>query len=301
MQKNLIIFIGIILFLILIAFGLYFFQGKEETQEQEKEKNILNKEYYSIEVPEGWEETRGVPGISAMIANLNEENADPAVAKIGFKSYFAVAYEGSKERNMQEFIDYSKEQLEQGGTGITITSEEEITIDSREAYLMQGELEQQGAKFKAFIVIIKGNGDDMWFITFNTAFDNWQRYDDLFYEIINSFKILAEREEVKIDVTIIEQGQGQGAEPGDKLSVYYTGELEDGTQFNARTEGEPFVFTLGQGEVIQGWDDGLIGMKKGEKRKLTIPPELGYGEQGMPGAIPGNAVLIFTIELLEIE
>ncbi|MBU3918508.1 FKBP-type peptidyl-prolyl cis-trans isomerase, partial [Patescibacteria group bacterium] len=87
---------------------------------------------------------------------------------------------------------------------------------------------------------------------------------------------------------------------GDILSVYYSGELEDGTQFDAREEGEPFTFTLGAGKVIAGWDQGLVGMKVGEKRKLVIPSELAYGEQGRPGAIPPNAVLIFRVELLKI-
>jgi len=220
---------------------------------------------------------------------------------MGFKSYFAVAYESAPDRNMEEFIQYTKDQLIEGGVGIEIILEENITIDSREAYLMEGEVEQQEADFKASIVIVKGDGDDMWFITFNTALNNWEKYKDLFNETIYSFKILSEKEEPKLEAIILEQGEGVEAKEGDKLSVYYVGELEDGTQFDAKEEGEPLVFTLGARQVIAGWDQGLIGMKVGEKRKLIIPPELAYGEQGKPGAIPSNAVLIFRVELLGIE
>jgi len=301
-NKNIIIAVVIILILAGIGLAFYFFQGREvDEPNREVEKNILSKEYFSIEIPEGWEETRGIPGISAMIANLDEENEDPEVIKMGFKSYFAVAYESASDRTMEEFIEYIKDQLLKGGVGIEIISEKNITIDSREAYLMQGEVEQQGADFKAFIVIVKGDGDDMWLVTFNTALNGSERYKDLFEETIYSFKVLSEKEEPKLETIILEQGEGAEAEEGDKLSVYYTGELEDGTQFDAKEEGEPLVFTLGAWQVIPGWDQGLVGMKVGEKRKLIIPPELAYGEQGKPGAIPPNAVLIFRVELLGIE
>ena len=301
-NKNIIIAVVIILILAGIGLAFYFFQDKGTDEPAgEIEKNILTKEYFSIEIPEGWQETRGTSGISAMIANLDEKNTDPVVADMDFKSYFAVAYESALDRNMEEFIQYTKDQLIEGGVGIEIILEENITIDSREAYLMKGELEQQGADFKASIVIIKGDGDNMWFITFNTALNNWEKYRDLFNETIYSFKILSEKEEPKLQAVILEEGEGVEAKEGDKLSVYYAGELEDGTQFDAREEGEPFVFTLGARQVIAGWDQGLIGMKVGEKRKLVIPPELAYGEQGKLGAIPSNAVLIFRVELLGIE
>ncbi|MBU4023253.1 FKBP-type peptidyl-prolyl cis-trans isomerase [Patescibacteria group bacterium] len=146
----------------------------------------------------------------------------------------------------------------------------------------------------------------MWFITFNTALNGWERYQSLFDQVAQSFTLLKEMEELEdnreigLQAIILEQGEGEEAKAGDILSVYYSGELEDGTQFDAREEGEPFTFTLGAGKVIAGWDQGLVGMKVGEKRKLVIPSELAYGEQGRPGAIPPNAVLIFRVELLKI-
>lgn len=89
---------------------------------------------------------------------------------------------------------------------------------------------------------------------------------------------------------------------GDVLNMHYTGKLEDGTEFDSSIpRNQPFTFTLGTGQVIKGWDQGLLGMCEGEKRKLVIPSELGYGDRGAPPKIPGGATLIFEVELLSIE
>jgi len=94
---------------------------------------------------------------------------------------------------------------------------------------------------------------------------------------------------------------GTGATPktGDTVTVHYTGWLTDGSKFDSSVDrDEPFVFVLGQGQVIAGWDQGVAAMRTGEKAKLTIPPELAYGDGGYPGAIPPRATLIFEVELL---
>ncbi|XP_051960960.1 peptidyl-prolyl cis-trans isomerase FKBP2-like [Xyrauchen texanus] len=89
---------------------------------------------------------------------------------------------------------------------------------------------------------------------------------------------------------------------GDVLNMHYTGKLEDGTEFDSSIpRNQPFTFTLGTGQVIKGWDQGLLGMCEGEKRKLVIPSELGYGDRGAPPKIPGGATLIFEVELISIE
>ena len=97
-------------------------------------------------------------------------------------------------------------------------------------------------------------------------------------------------------------GTGTIAAAGKKVTVNYVGTLADGTKFDSSYDrGTPFSFNLGAGEVIQGWDQGVAGMNVGGKRKLTIPPSLGYGAQGVPGVIPGGATLIFEVELLKVE
>jgi peptidylprolyl isomerase len=99
-----------------------------------------------------------------------------------------------------------------------------------------------------------------------------------------------------------ETGDGPTPEVGQGVVVHYTGWLEDGTKFDSSLDrGQPFVFVLGQGQVIPGWDEGLATMKVGGKRQLVIPAELGYGEQGSGATIPPNATLIFEVELLEIR
>ena len=97
-------------------------------------------------------------------------------------------------------------------------------------------------------------------------------------------------------------GDGAEAKNGDRVEVHYTGWLENGTKFDSSVDrGKPFPFPLGAGRVIKGWDQGVAGMKVGGKRKLIIPPALGYGERGAGGVIPPNATLIFEVELLKIN
>ncbi|OQR78855.1 peptidyl-prolyl cis-trans isomerase FKBP2-like [Tropilaelaps mercedesae] len=94
----------------------------------------------------------------------------------------------------------------------------------------------------------------------------------------------------------------QKSKAGDMLFMHYTGALEDGTKFDSSYDrGKPLSFTLGSGQVIRGWDQGLLGMCVGEKRKLVIPPEMGYGSGGAPPTIPGDAMLIFEVELVKIQ
>jgi len=105
-----------------------------------------------------------------------------------------------------------------------------------------------------------------------------------------------------LKVEDIRVGEGKEAQAGNAVSVHYIGTFTDGKKFDSSLDrGEPFSFVLGQGTVIQGWDQGVAGMKVGGKRKLTIPPSLAYGERGAPGAIPPNSTLLFEVELLDVK
>lgn len=97
-------------------------------------------------------------------------------------------------------------------------------------------------------------------------------------------------------------GTGREATGGNLVTVHYTGWLMNGTKFDSSVDRrDPFSFPIGSGKVIRGWDEGVAGMKVGGKRKLTIPPQLGYGARGAGGVIPPNATLVFDVELLEVK
>jgi len=126
-----------------------------------------------------------------------------------------------------------------------------------------------------------------------------------FYFFSQNFKTneigeVEETQELKIEV--LKEGSGPEAKKGDTITIHYIGTFRDGTKFDSSLDkGKPFVFTLGSRNIIMGWNLGVSGMKVGEKRRLIIPSELGYGERGTPGGeIPTNATLIFEVELLAL-
>ena len=105
----------------------------------------------------------------------------------------------------------------------------------------------------------------------------------------------------ELQTETVMEGEGEGAAAGNVVTVHYIGTLSDGTKFDSSLDrGEPFTFTLGAGQVIAGWEQGIVGMKVGEKRRLVVPSELGYGAQAI-GPIPANSTLIFEVEMLSIQ
>ena len=108
---------------------------------------------------------------------------------------------------------------------------------------------------------------------------------------------------MELQIDILKEGNGEiKTKKGDTIAVHYVGTLEDGTKFDSSLDREEtFSFTIGAGQVIKGWDEGTVGMKIGEKRKLIVPSELGYGNRGAGNIIPPNATLIFEVELISIN
>jgi len=107
---------------------------------------------------------------------------------------------------------------------------------------------------------------------------------------------------VSLQIEDVKVGTGTEAKAGNTVTVHYVGTLTNGSKFDSsRDRGEGFTFKLGAGQVIKGWDQGVDGMKIGGVRKLTIPPELGYGKMGYPPVIPANSTLLFEVELLEVR
>ncbi len=106
----------------------------------------------------------------------------------------------------------------------------------------------------------------------------------------------------KLEMNDLKTGTGNEATPGKTVTVHYTGLLTDGKKFDSSLDrNQPFVFKLGAGQVIPGWDSGIVGMKVGGKRKLTIPPQLAYGSRGAGNVIPPDSTLVFEVELLDVK
>lgn len=133
--------------------------------------------------------------------------------------------------------------------------------------------------------------------------DTKQSNDKIVQTKENNVHVTNNDKSMELGIEVTQEGTGERTTiAGDTIAVHYTGKLQDGTKFDSSVDrGVPFEFTIGQGMVIQGWEQGLLDMKVGEKRTLTIPADMGYGARGAGGVIPPNATLIFDVELISIK
>jgi hypothetical protein len=189
MKKTFFILI-IVLILAGAALAIYYFRGDKPYLEEQKgnQEAFIVKDDFSILLPEGWIETAGFQGISAMAINAEEEITDPEVEKINFRTYYSVTYDTLQGRTMEGYAEYIKESLRQLLVDVNFTSEGTSELNGQDVYIIETELFQQGVDFKVLMFLIKGEEDDIWLVSFNTTKSNWDQYQDLFRKIAASFK-----------------------------------------------------------------------------------------------------------------
>jgi hypothetical protein len=200
-KKNLFI-IAIFVLVLIIGLSIGWFLGRDRNKGslgfgQEgigergaaQEDEILEKDGFSTMVPVGWQEVAAPTGVSAMVANANEEITDLALQKINFKSYYSVSYDTLGERTREEYITYIKDMVKQFAPTINFSSEEDLKINGRDVYRLEADLSQQGANFKVLIFLISGRGNDIWNMSFNSGADNWVENKEMFERIVKSFSI----------------------------------------------------------------------------------------------------------------
>lgn len=142
---------------------------------------------FSLDIPAGWEETAPAMGASVMAVYANEEVEDPAARKINFKSYLAVSYDTLQGKDIAGYLQTVRNSLLQAIPSVLFTAERDMTVNGNAAHAIEAELTQQGADFKILIILISGEGEDIWVISFNTTKNGWDDYRKTFYDTANSF------------------------------------------------------------------------------------------------------------------
>jgi hypothetical protein len=208
-MKNKILIIILIISIIIIATvnGFYFikqnkpsinsientsFPSKADGDNQidsAQPQNKLVTDDFEITLPVGWQKTEPTIGSSAMAVKIDEQLSDPAAQKINFRSYFAVVYDTMQGESLEEYIQTTKDQLQQTISNIIFSQEHDTTINSQAARAFEADFNQKGIDFKILMVAIKGINDDVWIISFNTLQSTWTDYKDSFSDIANSFSL----------------------------------------------------------------------------------------------------------------
>ena len=161
--------------------------NKQTNTEQSQGKLVTDD--FDVNLPAGWRQTVPAMGASAMAVNANESINDPAAQKINFKSYFAVSYDTLQGKSMSEYEQIVKSGLQQTISNVVFTKEQDMTINGKSAHALEAELTQQGVNFKILMVVVRGQGDDVWVMSFNTTKSSWDGYKETFYGVANSFNL----------------------------------------------------------------------------------------------------------------
>lgn len=209
-MKNKVLILGLIILVIVSAAALFYFSKKgdlvsnlpenvvQENGNGAKEDNqtdggqLPNKlvtDDFEINIPEGWIQITPTLGASAMAVNNSEQSSDPAVQKINFRSYLAVSYDTLQGRSLSEYMQAVKVGLQELVPEVSFAEERDAAINGRPARAVEADMAQQGVNFKVLMVAVRGEGDDVWTISFNTTKSNWDGYKEAFSSVADSFSL----------------------------------------------------------------------------------------------------------------
>ncbi len=201
MKKKIIILVFFIIILAILS-GFYFFKQDKYIDLPENIKNNIEKnnqlsneqiqkklitDDFEITLPMGWEQTVPAIGTSAMAINKEEKSDDPTIQKINFKSYFAVSYDILQGKNLNGYLQNIKNTLSQTISNVVFTNEQDLLVNNKSARAVEAQLTQQGVDFKVLMIVIEGQEDDVWVISFNTTESYWDNYKGIFSDIVKSF------------------------------------------------------------------------------------------------------------------
>jgi hypothetical protein len=204
MKNKTIVIVSIVLGIVLAVFiGVYLIGQNEspkpggtasdteinDQKDTEQPQNKLVTDDFEVNLPAGWQQTTPAMGTSAMAINSSERIDDPPAQKINFKSYFAVSYDTLQDKSLNEYLQLVKSGLQQTISGVVFTKDQDTTINGKFAHIIEAELTQQGVNFKILMVIITGQGKDVWTMSFNTTKSGWDGYEETFYSVANSFNL----------------------------------------------------------------------------------------------------------------
>jgi len=192
--KNVILILVVVVIIAGIAFGINYLKRKELMFGGLAAQSELATNDFSLNLPKGWQRAEAGIGISAMAVNIEENVTDPAAQKINFKTYLAVVYDTLQNRTLGDYLQSAKNGLRQAVPSVVFAKEEELSVNGRPTFTLEAELTQQGVNFYVLMAMIKGEGDDVWVMSFNTVKDSWQEYKKEFYNTINSFTLKKQAE-----------------------------------------------------------------------------------------------------------